>query len=88
MKGQALLVLMFLLVLASAVAVIYSKHESRKLFVQLQVLKNERDRMDTEWGRMQLEQSTWATHGRIERLARTKLDMTIPRADSVVIIRP
>lgn len=79
---------LFLLVLASAVAVIYSKHESRKLFVQLQVLKKERDRMDTEWGRMQLEQSTWATHGRIERLARTKLDMTIPRADSVIIIRP
>jgi len=88
MKGQTILMSLFLLVLASAVAVIYSKHESRKLFVQLQVLKKERDRMDTEWGRMQLEQSTWATHGRIERLARTKLDMTIPRADSVIIIRP
>jgi cell division protein FtsL len=88
MKAQSLFVLMFLLVLASAVAVVFSKHESRKLFVQLQTMQKERDRMEIEWGRMQLEQSTWATHGRIERLARKKLDMTIPRAESVIIIRP
>ena len=88
MKTQSLFVLLFLLVLASAVAVVFSKHESRKLFVQLQTMQKERDRMEIEWGRMQLEQSTWATHGRIERLARKKLDMTIPRAESVIIIRP
>jgi cell division protein FtsL len=88
MKTQSLFVLMFLLVMASAVAVVFSKHESRKLFVQLQTMQKERDRMEIEWGRMQLEQSTWATHGRIERLARKKLDMTIPRAESVIIIRP
>ncbi len=78
----------FLLVLVSAAGVIYSKHESRKLFVQLQALQKEQDQMDIEWGRMQLEQSTWATHGRIERLARKKLDMQIPSVDKVVIIRP
>ena len=88
MNLQWLLVAMFLLVMASAVGVIFSKHESRKLFVQLQSLQKERDQMDIEWGRMQLEQSTWATHGRIEGLARKKLDMTIPRADNVMIIRP
>lgn len=88
MNIQWLLGIMFLLVMASAVGVIYSKHESRKLFVQLQTLQKERDQMDIEWGRMQLEQSTWATHGRIERLARKKLDMTIPSAENVVIIRP
>jgi len=88
MNIQWLLVIVFVLVLASAVGVVFSKHESRKLFVQLQTLQKERDQMDIEWGRMQLEQSTWATHGRIERLARKKLDMTIPRAENVKIIRP
>ena len=88
MNTSWLLVMLFVLVLGSAVAVVYSKHESRKLFVQLQTLKKERDRMDIEWGRMQLEQSTWATHGRIERLARKKLDMKIPEAENVIIIRP
>lgn len=88
MNVQWLLVAMFLLVMASAVGVIFSKHESRKLFVQLQSLQKERDQMNIEWGRMQLEQSTWATHGRIEGLARKKLGMTIPRAENVMIIRP
>lgn len=79
---------LFIAVLGSAVAVVYSKHESRKLFVQLQGLEREKDRMDIEWGRMQLEQSTWATHAKIEKIASTRLEMQIPGADSVVIIRP
>lgn len=88
MKSQWVVASLLLAVIASALGVVYSKHESRKLFVQLQGLEKERDRMDIEWGKMQLEQSTWATHARIERLARKKLDMTIPEAKNVVIIRP
>ena len=88
MKSKSVLGSLLLIVIASALGVVYSKHESRKLFVQLQSLEKERDRMDIEWGKMQLEQSTWATHARIERLARKKLDMTIPDAKNVVIIRP
>jgi len=88
MKSKSVLGSLLLIVIASALGVVYSKHESRKLFVQLQSLEKERDRMDIEWGKMQLEQSTWATHARIERLARKKLDMTIPDAKNVVILRP
>jgi cell division protein FtsL len=88
MNIQWALAALFVLVLATAVGVIFSKHESRKLFVQLQTMQNERDQIQIEWGRMQLEQSTWATHSRIERLARTKLDMKIPLAENVIIIRP
>lgn len=75
-------------VMASAVAVVWAKHESRKRFVQLQSLQEEQARMDVEFGRLQLEQSTWATHGRIERLARQKLDMHTPTSDDVVITQP
>ena len=88
MKSQWVSGSLLIVVIISALGVVYSKHESRKLFVQLQGLEKERDRMDIEWGKMQLEQSTWATHARIERLARKKLDMTIPDAKNVVIIRP
>jgi len=88
MKVAILMSVLFIAVLGSAVAVVYSKHESRKLFVQLQGLEREKDRMDIEWGRMQLEQSTWATHAKIEKIASTRLEMQIPGADSVVIIRP
>ncbi len=79
----------FLLVVAvftSAIAVIEARHESRKLFVQLQLAERQRDLMNEEWGRLQLEQATWATHGRIERLAREKLDMIVPASDSIVLV--
>jgi len=88
MNIQIITLILFLLVMGSAVGVIFSKHESRKLFVQLQVLQKEKDQMNVEWGRMQLEQSTHATHGRIESLAIKKLGMRLPAADKVVIIRP
>lgn len=88
MKSNYLVMGLFLLVTLSAMGVVYSKHMSRKLFVELQALIQEQDRMDIEWGRLQLEQSTWATHGRIESIARDKLDMQIPSTDKVIMIRP
>lgn len=75
-------------VLISGLGVVYAKHESRRLFVQLQQLHKQQDDMNAEWGRLQLEQSTWATHGRIERIAREKLDMHIPGPQEIVIVRP
>ena len=77
-----------IVVLASAIGVIYSKHESRKLFVELDLLKKERDQMNVEWGRLQLEQSTLATHGRIERIAKKRLNMVTPEYEQVLIVRP
>jgi cell division protein FtsL len=75
-------------VLLSALAVVYAKYESRMLFAELQTLKQDQDRMDVEWGQLQLEQSTWATHGRIESIARERLGMVLPETDQVVVIRP
>jgi len=70
----------------SALAVVYSQHRSRALFVELQRLEREQADLDTEWGRLELEQSTWATQGRIERLAREKLDMRLPDFDRAEIV--
>ena len=76
------------LVLASSLGVVYSKHESRKLFVELDTLKKERDEMNIEWGRLQLEQSTLATHSRIEQTAKKRLQMVTPEYEKVLIVRP
>jgi len=81
-------VLLGLAVLASAMAVIYATHENRKYFVELQALENQRDEMEIDWGRLQLEQGAWATHGRIEKLARKQLDMIIPPTQTVVVVQP
>ena len=75
-------------VLVTALTVIYAQHESRKSFVELQELQKVRDEIDVQWGRLQLEQGAWTTHGRVEQIARNKLDMEIPRTDEVVIVTP
>lgn len=71
----------------SALLVIYSQHQSRVLFAELQELNRERDALDAEWGMLRLEQGAWATHGRVERLAREELDMVMPGRGEVVILR-
>lgn len=75
-------------VILSGIGVVYSRHQSRTLFVQLQALLSERDALNIEWGQLQLEQSTLATHSRIEHLATEKLDMRIPERDDVMLVRP
>lgn len=73
-------------VTASALGVVYSKHESRGLFSAVEQENRQRDELNAEWGRLQLEQGAWATHGRIERLARERLDMRLPAAGDVMIL--
>ena len=75
-------------ILATAVSVVWVKHESRKLFATLQRLERTRDDLNVEWGQLQLEQSTWATDGRIETLVRKQLQMDLPRADEIVVVTP
>lgn len=79
---------LMVLTVVSAIGVVYAKHQSRKLFVELQSLYKTRDDMDIEWGQLQLEQSTLATHGRIEGTAGAKLGMVIPEAGQVVVLQP
>lgn len=75
-------------VLASAAGVVYVKHQARMLFVELERLSAERDRLNIEWGRLQLEQSAWSAHGFVEQVASRQLRMTIPSATDVKIIQP
>jgi cell division protein FtsL len=88
--GNSVVVLLLLgcAVIVSALAVVYAKYESRTLFVELQKLNRERDAMDVEWGQLQLEQSTWTAHNRIEGTARTRLGMLLPEPDQIVVVRP
>ena len=86
--GRVMTAVMALLLFASSLGVVFSTHQARLLFVELQGLQKTRDEMNTQWGRLQLEQSTWATHGRIEKIANNKLDMVIPPPGAVVIVQP
>jgi len=74
------------IIFASALSVIYIKHDSRKIFSELNQLQASRDKMNVEWGQLQLEQSTWATQGRIERIARKSIGMSVPAYQDVIFI--
>lgn len=73
---------------ATAIGVVSAKHEARSLFIQLQGLNGDRDALEIEWGQLKLEQSAWATHGRVEQTARVGLRMVIPRPNDVRIVKP
>ena len=83
-----LLPLLLLATIATGIGAAYAKHQSRKLFIDLQTLEAERDEMNVEWGQLQLEQSTHTTHGKVENAARKRLGMRIPEPQQVMILRP
>ena len=70
----------------SAIALVYTKHASRKLFIELEALTHERDELNIEWGQLQIEQSTWATHERIEQVATDDLALVRPTATEIVVV--
>jgi cell division protein FtsL len=74
-------------VLASAIGVVYSIQQSRELFVELTKLGNERDDLNFEFGRLELEQATWAENNRIDQIARGRLGMVSPNPAETVVIR-
>ena len=73
-------------VFASAVGVVAAKHESRQAFIDQQQALSQRDVLNLEWTQLQIEQSTWATPGRVEEQARERLDMIQPDSDRIVVI--
>ncbi|HXH03906.1 MAG TPA: cell division protein FtsL [Candidatus Competibacteraceae bacterium] len=72
--------------LATGLGLVHSKHQSRKLFQELQTLQVRRDDLEIEWTQLQLEQSTLATESVVDQAARTRLNMVIPDPATVVYI--
>jgi len=84
-------VVLALLVVAnvlSAIAVVFARHEHRVLFIELTKLEKARDELNIEFGRLQLEQATWAESNRIDQVARNRLGMRYPDTREIVVVRP
>ncbi len=88
MAVRVVVLLLIIAVISTALGVVYTQHESRKLFVELEQQRKKQDQLDAEWGRLQLEQGTLATPWRIESTARERLGMALPGDNEVVIVRP
>ena len=85
---RLLLVVLVVANVASAIAVVYARHQHRQAFATLTRLQNARDELEIEFGRLQLEQATWAESNRIDQVARKRLGMTFPEGAETVVVRP
>ena len=81
-------VLLLATLIACALALVTSQHQSRKLYVELQKEQELAQQLEVEWGQLQLEQSTWATHARVEKLAIQSLGMRVPPASRIQVVPP
>ena len=71
-------VILLLIAVVCALGAITSQHRARKLFQALEGEQERARQLDVEYGQLQLELSTWATHPRIEQIARERLHMLVP----------
>jgi cell division protein FtsL len=81
------LILLGILVVC-ALSVVTSQHKARKLYVELQKEQELAKQLEVEWGQLQLEQSTWAMHARIEKIASGRLMMRVPPPSRVQVVAP
>ncbi|MDR2012644.1 MAG: cell division protein FtsL [Rhodanobacter sp.] len=79
--------MLLLATIASAIGVVYARQQSRLTFVELSQLGNERDDLNVEFGRLQLEQATWAENNRVEQVARGRLGMVSANAVTTIVIK-
>ena len=88
MNRYLLLAVLVVANIAAAPLIVRDRHEHRQAFVELSRLEKARDALNIEFGRLQLEQSTWAEPSRIENVARNQFGMVSPGpADTVLISR-
>lgn len=86
--SRLLLIVLLACSIASAIGVVYMRHMHRKLFVQLSKLEHARDELNIEFGRLQLEQATWAESNRVDQVARARIGMKFPETNDIVVVRP
>jgi cell division protein FtsL len=86
MRGL-LLTALVLANIATALLIVRDRHEHRQAFVALTRLEKARDTLNIEFGRLQLEQATWAESNRVDQVARVQLNMVFPRTEDTVVLR-
>lgn len=80
--------ILFFALIFSALGLVNSQHKARNLYIELEQLSQAAKQADQEYGQLQLEQSTWAMHSRIEQIASQQLQMQVPDAKRVQVVVP
>lgn len=85
---RVLLVVLIVADIASALAIVHARHAHRQLFIEVSRLEKARDELNIDFGRLQLEQATWAEANRIDQVAHDRLGMKFPEGAEIVVVRP
>ncbi|MEW6165135.1 MAG: cell division protein FtsL [Pseudomonadota bacterium] len=75
-------------VLICALAAVSTNYRARKLVTEYEREQAHMRALEVEWGQLQLEQSTWATHARVEEIARQRLGMRAPKPGQIIVVVP
>lgn len=79
---------MFLVLLASALAVIFCKYDSRLIFIEIQQQEKALDQYEVEWGQLQVELTTLTEHNRVEHVALEQLKLVMPLREKIIYLKP
>lgn len=79
---------LFVVLMMTALGTVTAQHQSRKLYSELQIQQEAAKQYDVEWGQLQLEQSAWAMHSRLEQVASDSLNMQVPEAKRIQLVFP
>jgi cell division protein FtsL len=82
------IIVLLVMLMMSALAVIYCKNYSRSIFIEIERHERSLDQYEVEWGQMQLELSTLAEQNRVERIAKERLKLVMPPHESIIYIKP
>lgn len=79
-RGLGFIASLGLAVIASGIGVVYVKYLTRMEFGELRTLTQQLHRLEEDWGMLQLEEASLSTHPRVEKAARSRLGMFLPRS--------
>ncbi len=85
-KGFVVTGMLLLVIVLSAIGVVYSSHLSRQLFAEQAILLEKNDQLQLEWAQLLLEQSAWSSPNRVESVARDNLGMEVPETEEIQLI--
>ena len=72
--------------LGAGLSVVSSTLENRFAFNELQVLRDQANNLEVQWGQLLIEQSTFGVEGRIEQKAFEQLQMEVPDIANIVMV--
>lgn len=82
------IVLLWLMSIASGIGVVAVSYDCRLLADELMELKSRHQALQTEWGRLLLEESALAAYARIEEIAQSRLSMRRPEPGDIRVLEP